>query len=336
VSRADEASRELEPGDATRAPAPLRIALVVERFEPDAGGLERVAWELARALVDAGDDVHVVARRAADLAGVSVHRVAVGRRFQPLRALEFSRATRRVVEAERFDAVHGFARVHAQDLLHGGLGCHEAYMRAAYGPLGAALRRLTPRHAVILQLERALVGDPRIRIQAISRRVQDEFVTTYGAPTDRLALVPNGIDLERFATPPSPRERDGLRAALAPGADAVWLLPGSGFRRKGVATAIEALARSRLERAHLWIAGRDDPAPWQRRATKAGVADRVHFLGLRHDMQRLLFACDGLLLPTRYEPGGLVVLEAAAAGRPVITSAACGHAELLGDAACVV
>ena len=53
-------------------------------------------------------------------------------------------------------------------------------------------------------------------------------------------------------------------------------------------------------------------------------------------MSRLLSACDGVLMPTRYEPGGLVALEAAASGRPVVTSAACGHAELLGDAALVV
>lgn len=336
VSRTDEARRELDPGDAARTPPALRIALVVERFERDAGGVERVAWELARGLARAGDDVHVVAREAADLAGVFVHRVPVATRFQPLRLLEFSRAARRVVEAQRFDVVHGFARVHVQHLLHGGLGCHAAYMRAAYGPVGAAVRRLTPRHAVILQLERALAGDPRVGIQAISQRVRDEFVGAYGVAPGRFALVPNGIDLERFAAPPSRHECDGLRAALAPGAEAVWLLPGSGFRRKGVATAIEALARSRLPRAHLWVAGRDDPAPWQRRAARAGVKDRVHFLGPRHDVQRLLFACDGLLLPTRYDPGGLVVLEAAAAGRPVVTSAACGHAELLGDAARVV
>jgi len=317
--------------------APLRIALVTERFARDGGGLAHAAWEIARALIALGDTVHVIGREIDTDLGIHAHRVAVPSRLQPIRVLEFSRAARRVVETERFDAVHGFARVHVQDLFHAGVGCHADYLKAVHGGAGRMLRRLSPRHAVQLQLETRIARDPRVRIQCPSEAVARAFRTHYDVAPERLRVIPNGVDPGRFAPPAEGDDaRRALRAELAPGADAVWVFVGSGFRRKGLDTAMAALARSRIDRSVLWVAGRDRADAWRRRAHRLGVGDRVRFLGERHDVEHLLAASDGLVLPTRYEPGGLSVLEAAACARPVVTSAACGHAELLGDAALVV
>lgn len=316
---------------------PLRIALVVERFAPDGGGVERVAWEVAHALARAGDDeVHVVAREAEPAGDITLHRVTIDSTAKALRLLEFSRAARRVTEASGFDVVHGFARVHAQDIFHAGLGCHADYMAVMHDAMGRTLRRFTPRHMVQLQLEAQIARDPDIRIQCVSDSVARAFQRHYGVPDDRLVRIPNGVDLDRFV---AGRGREGptsLRAELAPGADAVWLFVGSGFRRKGLETALEALAGSRIPKSVLWVAGRDRADAWRRRAARLGITDRVRFLGERDDVDQLLAASDGLLLPTRYEPGGLSVLEAAASGVPVVTSAACGHAELIDDGAIVV
>ena len=69
----------------------MRVALVIERFEPAGGGMEAVAWQVAHGLVEAGDEVHVVAREAADSSAVTVQRVQVRRGWQPLRVLAFTR-----------------------------------------------------------------------------------------------------------------------------------------------------------------------------------------------------------------------------------------------------
>ncbi len=187
-----------------------------------------------------------------------------------------------------------------------------------------------------LQLEAQIARDPRIAIQCVSETVAADFKAHYDVPDERLRLVPNGVDLARFGAVDGAGEREALRAEHAEGADAVWLFLGSGFRRKGLDVAMRALARSRIERSVLWVVGHDRPARWQRRARRLGVADRVRFLGERRDVERLLAACDGLVLPTRYDPAPLVVLEAAAAGRPVVTSRACGHAEPFVDASLVI
>ena len=67
-----------------------------------------------------------------------------------------------------------------------------------------------------------------------------------------------------------------------------------------------------------------------------GLEDRVHFLGPRDDIEDLYFAADGVILPTRYDAGALIGLEAAASARPLITSAQCGPSEMLAEAGCVV
>jgi hypothetical protein len=67
----------------------MRVALVIERFQPGIGGVENVAWRVAEGLAQAGDEVHVVARLATPRAGVTLHRVNVPAFWQPLRVLAF-------------------------------------------------------------------------------------------------------------------------------------------------------------------------------------------------------------------------------------------------------
>jgi len=97
-----------------------------------------------------------------------------------------------------------------------------------------------------------------------------------------------------------------------------------------------ALARASDRSASLWVAGADATGPWQALAGSLGVASRVRFLGRRDDVERLYAAADALLLPTRYDAFGAVCLEAAASGLPVVTSAAAGSAETLGEGGVVV
>ena len=122
--------------------SPMRIALVVERFEAGGGGVERVVWNVARELAQAGDEVHVIARRAQPADGITLHRVDVPAFWQPVRVIEFSRRAAQVQQRHGFDVVHSFSRTLHQDIVHGGGGSHADYMERAYGSLGARLRRV--------------------------------------------------------------------------------------------------------------------------------------------------------------------------------------------------
>jgi UDP-glucose:(heptosyl)LPS alpha-1,3-glucosyltransferase len=313
----------------------LRVALVIERFEPG-GGVESVAWTVAHRLAAAGEEVHVVARRAAQTAAVRLHPVAVPAAWQPLRVLAFSRAAHRRTRALACDVVHGFSRTRHQDVYRAGGGSHADYLERSHGPLGRRLRRLSPRHAVLLAIERAIFADPRQIVQCNSGMVRDEIASRHGVPPERLVVIPNGVDLERFH--PGRRSAEGVRLREESGAGArpVWLLAGSGLRRKGLDVALRALARGGPREAELWVAGRDDPRPWRARAAELGVSARVRFLGERRDLETVYAAADALILPTRYDAFANVCLEAAAAGLPVVTSATNGAAPFLRGGAVVV
>ena len=321
-----------EPGAPQPVSRRLRIALVIERFEPHAGGVERAAWEVARGLAAAGDEVHVVARHSEPADFATAHRVRAPDAWQPLRVLGFSRAAARSAPRGAFDVVHSFSRTRHQDLYRAGGGSHADYMTRRYGRFAAPLRLLSPRHAVLLAIERRVFADASQSILCPSRMVADELARRYAIPAERLAVIHNGVDLERFHPGRRARLRGELRGAAAP----VWLLLGSGWWRKGLDTALRALAAGRPRAASLWVAGRDDPAPWRRLAARLGVGDRVRFLGERRDPEALYAAADALLLPTRYDPFANASLEAAACGIPVVTSAADGCSEVLGDGAWVV
>jgi UDP-glucose:(heptosyl)LPS alpha-1,3-glucosyltransferase len=314
----------------------MRVALVIERFEPGRGGVEAVAWQVAHGLAAAGDEVHVVARRAAPSGAVRIRPVDSFSGWQPLRVLAFSRAAARAAPRSEFDVVQSFSRTRHQDVFRAGGGSHADYMARRYGAAGRRLRRLSPRHAVLLGIERRVFRDPSQWVLCPSRFVADELARRYRIAGERLVVIPNGVDLARFHPARKEVDRPALRSALGGGDALVWLFLGSGWRRKGLDTALRALAASGPRDAVLWVAGRDDPGPWRSMATRLGVGERVRFLGHRDDPERLCAAADALFLPTRYESFGLACLEAAAAGLPVLTSAAAGAAEVLGEGGLVV
>jgi UDP-glucose:(heptosyl)LPS alpha-1,3-glucosyltransferase len=115
----------------------------------------------------------------------------------------------------------------------------------------------------------------------------------------------------------------------------VWLFVGSGFRRKGLDTALRALAAAGGD-AVLWVAGSDDTRDWRNEARALDVAARVHWLGAERDVAALCAAADAMILPTRYDAFANVCLEAAAAGIPVVTTSSNGAAEILGDGGILV
>lgn len=313
----------------------MRIALVIERFEPQ-GGVEGAAWQLAHGLLAAGEEVHVIARRSVAAPGIRIHPVSVSDVWQPARVAAFSRAARRAAPRGAFDIVHSFSRTRHQDVYSADGGSHAAYMERQYAGLAGSLRRLSPRHAILLAIEARIFADSSQIVLCPSHFVADELAARHDVARDRLVVIPYGVDLARFD--PALRASAGpeLRAELRAGAAPVWLLVGSGWRRKGLDTALRALALSRAHDTVLWVAGNDAADPWQARAAALGVGERVRFLGPRSDVERLYAAADALLLPTRYDAFGAVCLEAAASALPVVTSGAAGAAEVLGEGGLVV
>ena len=94
-------------------------------------------------------------------------------------------------------------------------------------------------------------------------------------------------------------------------------------QKKGVDVALQALAE--LPDCYLWIAGEGKlRAKLEKLSQILGVADRTRFLGWRNDRGALLRASDMLLVPSRYEPFGTIMVEAWQTNTPLVAAAAAG------------
>ncbi len=147
-----------------------------------------------------------------------------------------------------------------------------------------------------------------------------------------VVVTPNGIDIERFR--PDPAERQVLRDQHDLGADqCVALFLGGDWDRKGLALAVEAIAKSRADGADvvLWVVGDGDRARFASLAEELGVGEAVTFFGPRADTERFYQAADLFVLPSAYETFSLVCFEAAACGLALVIPPLHGAGQLVGD-----
>jgi glycosyltransferase involved in cell wall biosynthesis len=171
---------------------------------------------------------------------------------------------------------------------------------------------------------------------AVSEAMARSIRRFHGVAAPRLHVVPNSVDTAAFALDPAARA--AVRAAHGLGEGAVVLLTLSMLTaQKGHDLAIEALARLRPSRpplALLVVGGGPERAALEALARRRGVADAVHFAGPVDQRRAAAYhgAADVFLFPTRRVEGvSAVILEAMAAGRPVVATRIGGTSEAVVD-----
>ncbi len=150
-----------------------------------------------------------------------------------------------------------------------------------------------------------------------------DLVRLYGVDGDKLLRVPCGVDLERFR----PHPRDQARRSLALDARPLILYVGRIERGKGIDLLLEAMAKSAQKSSRLLVVG-GDRSEEEELSRLRGIIQRLGLKGrvvlcgavLQKRLPLYYSAADVLVLPSRYETFGMVVLEALACGTPVIGS----------------
>src|SRR5207244_2431072 len=159
------------------------------------------------------------------------------------------------------DVLMSLERVWRCDVYRAGDGVHQAWLnrrRKFEMPLQRFIRGINRKHQDILKLEEALLAKGRAgRVIANSEMVRKELVDLYRYPAAKIAIVRNGVPLEKFRFDPALREKARADLKLKPDEIAL-LFAGSGWERKGLRFAIEAFELCRDRKLRLLVGGRGD------------------------------------------------------------------------------
>jgi glycogen synthase len=326
----------------------MRVLILSWEYPPLVyGGLGRHVHALAEAQAQAGHEVAVVTQ-AVDSApadsvvnGVRVVRVAPDPPNLPMSDLlawvmafehALTRAALRTAEELRPEVVHG----------HDWMVAHTAAtLKHAYGiPVVATVHATeagrnqgwlpTPLNKAIHSVEWWLTSEAA-RVISCSSHMSWEVTRLFDLPADRVAVIPNGIDLTDWVVPPE-AVSSSRRTYAADGP--LLVFTGRLEWEKGCHTLLDALPR--LRRRHpglrLVVVGRGSKSgDLKAHARRLRLGRSVRFLGWvpQAELAALAAAADVAVVPSIYEPFGLVALEAAASGTPLVVGDTGGLREIV-------
>lgn len=246
----------------------------------------------------------------------------------------FRRAFADELATGHYDASLAMNRIPGADCYFAADLCMALWMARKHSRLTLAL---LPRYRTYLAHEAAICApSSHTTILYIAPTQKIDFMTAYHLPESRFKYLPPGMDprCRRPANAEARRNAKRTELGLNP-QDIAIIEVGTNLWGKGVDRAIASIAAlppSLRSRSVFFLAGIGNPYKVNRLAQKMGMRDKVNFLGPRDDVPDLLLASDIMLHPAREEATGTVLIEALAAGLPVICTDACGFAPFVHDA----
>ncbi len=322
----------------------MQIVMLTWEYPPHlVGGLARHVQGLARALVATGHDVHVLTRSAPGESSEAVDEGVRVRRVLPyfqephdfhlwVCHLNFALME---AGADLLRRLSGPVVLHAHDWLaaHAAKGLKNLY----HLPLVATIHATEHgRHGGIHDGRQQYINDiewwltyEAWRVIVCSRCMRAEVQGLFRLPEDKVTVIPNGIDLPAADAPEDVPPRE---AYADPGERLLFHL-GRLVPEKGAAVLLETLPLLLRRHPVRLVIGGVGPyrEELERRARELGVAHRVRFTGWLGDreVQALYRYADAAVVPSTYEPFGIVALEAMASGVPLVATRVGGLAEIV-------
>jgi UDP-glucose:(heptosyl)LPS alpha-1,3-glucosyltransferase len=308
----------------------FKIAFVRRGYSPS-GGAETYLKRLAHGIVDAGHEVQLISGNqwpSDDWPFGSL------RRLRANSVIGFADELENIRPQLDCDFLFSLERVWSCDIYRAGDGVHRAWLtrrRKFEVPLKQFVRTINRKHRDILQLEESLFAHRRAkRVIVASQMVQDEIRDLYGYPANQIEIIRNGIPIDKYRFDLALRTKS--REDLKLRSDQIALLfAGSGWDRKGLLFAIQAMALCRNKRLRLLVAGRGNERFYKTKRLRFWLEEPVRFLGEVADLTPMYAAADIFILPTIYDPFSNACLEALACGLPVITTRSNGFSEIIED-----
>jgi len=304
------------------------------------GGVERYLNYIASYLAELGHKVTIICRSHEEKPHPTIKFVVL----RPLalgsahRVYTFAVAVEQHLKSHHYDLVYGLGRTWSQDVLRLGGGCHLTYLEKSHYETHSHLQDYLSltfmRHKVAINIERkALTTSLPRKVICNSNMVKRDIINRYSVPEERIAVIHNGTDVDRFDAKLNRPKAEALRKQLSlQNEERIFLFLGTGYKRKGLDLVLNAFAKYLQQnlKGKLIVAGYDSGAEeFEKMAARLKIDDSAIFLGGRRDPEVLYAAADVYVLPTRYDPFANSTVEALASGMPVITSENNGGSELI-------
>jgi glycosyltransferase involved in cell wall biosynthesis len=313
----------------------MRVALVGDEYYPDIGGVAHYAFELSLQLVKLGIEAVVITHahpgqlEEEEIAGVKIKRVKGLVLKDPHRAVSplIFRHCHRYILDGRFDVVHGLDiySTMAQMVIRFAHKYRIPCVITCHTAMGSPF-------SIFLQRSLGLTPSKADRLIAVSR-ASARFSRSLGFPEKRITVVQHGVDLSCFN---GEIDAFAMRQELGIGDEPLVVTAVRLIKRKSPDLLISAFARvlKVVPDAKLVIAGSGrEEDNLSRQINSLDITNSVFMVGrlTKEKVAKLMAAADVFVLPSKMESFGLSLLEASAAGVPVVCSNAGGVPEIFQD-----
>ena len=313
----------------------MKIVVVIEDFQPSAGGNERSTEQIARRLIQRGHDLTVLANTGDGATDpLPGGRVVVADRLDTKYAMGligFRRWSEEQLRRRDFDVSLSMTTAIPATVIQprGGtsretLARNLALRRSKWRRLLKSLTvAVNAKKQALLLAERRTIRDPMVRkFVAISEYVVRQLTEYYAVPRERIELIPNAAEVNQL----DPQDRQTLRKQiraqlLLDEENVVFLFAAMNPVLKGLGQLLEAFSRLRKEQpaSRLLVAGKLHGSS-QRLSKRLGVGAAIRWVGPTQQMDELYVAADVTVLPSWYDPSSKVVLESLLHGTPAIST----------------
>jgi UDP-glucose:(heptosyl)LPS alpha-1,3-glucosyltransferase len=320
---------------------PIRFATAIRQFSKERGGMERYLVELCNRMAEEGFEVHVYAERwTEENPKIHLHPVRTIPFPKSLRFLSFAVRATREIERGDYHLSLGVGHTLRADVFQPHGGVHWAWFWRSLKAYDCRVlwilkflgRILSPAQWVSGWIEGAPYRQKKPpKVIAISDMVKEDILHWYAIPEERITVIYNGVDLERFH-PKNRRHREEIRRRHGIRDEFVFLFVSNNFGMRGLGHLLMALAEMKRETFppfRLIVLGRDRKGPYLRLAKRFGLTKEIVFAGPTEEPEKYYGAADLFIHPSFYDACSLALLEALASGLPVVTSASTGASGIL-------
>ena len=321
-----------------------KIAIIIERVNITLGGAERSVSELADALSALGLEVHILAAKG-QTNSENIHILCGDITGKRVSYSTFANTLTKHLSENYYDLIHSVLPFDFADVYQPRGGTYaETVLRniASYQnkPI-EAYKRLTAftnfRRSTLLRAERRLATrSSGPVIAALSEYVAEQFKQHYGTNNKRIVVINNGVKTDKQVNKEQAEKfRTKIFAQLSlkeSDEPILFLFVANNFRLKGLAPLLKAMSRAtdnnRERKNYLIVVGNGKVQKYRHMTKNLNIQNRVVFLGYIENIQDVLSIIDVAILPTFYDPSSRYILEALAAGKPVITTKFNGATDL--------